>query len=358
MYQFFGIGWWFLFSISVCTGQWNNQPVFPVDSGFVLLGKLLESYKPNQVLDYTNARIQMYQRIYNIKDTVYCVYSRHALYLDPNDFDPIGYLAKGCSNNGINCEHTFPQSKGAETGNARSDMHHLFPARAAVNESRSNYPFGEVDDRLTQNWFYKSTSMSSKPNKDIDEYSEGYRDKFEPREDHKGNVARAIFYFITMYDLQSDRSFFEVMKKDLCDWHLKDPVDSLEWARTFQIAQFQDKKANPFVLDCSLARRTYCTTSAPCLHINGTNALDIKHAFSFNNPAAELLTLHWSDLPFDDLEINLRNMDGRVSYYQKAVPTSSQTARIDLSTLPTGIYILTLLNRTYHFSFKTKITKL
>lgn len=148
------------------------------------------------------------------------------------------------------------------------------------------------------------------------------------------------------------------MKKDLCDWHLKDPVDSLEWARTFQIAQFQDKKPNPFVLDCSLARRTYCTTSTPCLQINGINALDIKQVFSFNNPVSELLTLQWNYLPFDDLEICLQNMDGRVSYYQKAVPTSTLTANIDLSTLPSGIYILTLSNRTSYFNFRNKITKL
>lgn len=358
MRQLFTCCNWVLFCVSTCSGQWNNQSIFPTDSGFTLIGKLIESYKPNQVLDYANARVQMYQKIYNIKDTVYCVYSRHALYLDPNDFDPIGYLAKGGSNNGINCEHTFPQSKGAETGNARSDMHHLFPARAAVNESRSNYPFGEIDDRLTQNWFYKSGSMSIKPSKDIDEYSEGYRDKFEPREDHKGNVARAVFYFITMYDLQSDRSFFEGMKKDLCDWHLKDPVDSLEWTRTFQIAQYQNKKANPFVLDCSLARRTYCPTSNPCLNINETKDPNFASSFNLNNPIYDQLTINWNHLLYGDLELSLYNIDGRLTHFIKSIHTSLGNISIDLTALPTGVYFLLIRNNKSGSTYRNLITKI
>jgi hypothetical protein len=41
-----------------------------------------------------------------------------------------------------------------------------------------------------------------------------------------------------------------------------DPVDSLEWQRSNLIAQYQDHKANPFVLDCSLVQRTYCPSNS------------------------------------------------------------------------------------------------
>ena len=118
--------------------------------------------------------------------------------LNPNDPNPIGTLIRNGSSSGINTEHTFPQSKGARNGNARSDMHHLFPARAGVNEARSNYPFGEIKDSRTDRWYYKAITKRSIPTVGIDEYSESIRGLFEPREDHKGNVARAMFYFYTI----------------------------------------------------------------------------------------------------------------------------------------------------------------
>lgn len=263
-----------LFHIEIGTAQFKQITIFPNDTSFVLINKLVQNFKPATVLDYSNARLKMYQEIYNVHDSVSCVYTNHTLYLSPASSDPIGYLSKNGNANGINCEHSFPQSKGADNGNARSDMHHLFPARAAVNEARSNYPFGEIMDQKTDEWFYKSFVQSTIPTQSIDEYSESINGLFEPREDHKGNVARAIFYFFTMYELQADRSFFESMRTTLCDWNLKDPTDSLEWTRTYLIAKYQDQKPNPFILDCSLAKRTYCNQSSNCSQISATKSFD------------------------------------------------------------------------------------
>lgn len=263
-----------LFHFEIGIAQFKQIIIFPNDTSFVLINKLVQEYKPASVLDYSNARLKMYQEIYNIHDSVSCVYTNHTLYLSPASSDPIGYLSKNGNVNGINCEHSFPQSKGADAGNARSDMHHLFPARAAVNEARSNYPFGEIADQKTDNWFYKSFVQTTIPTQQIAEYSESINGLFEPREDHKGNVARAIFYFFTMYELQADRSFFEGMRPTLCDWNLKDPTDSLEWTRTYLIAKYQDQKPNPFVLDCSLAKRSYCNQSSNCSQISASDALE------------------------------------------------------------------------------------
>ncbi len=236
----------------------GHVDVFPGVEGKELLQLLRKHYKPATVLDYRQARIKMYTEIYNENDTVYGVYTRYGLYLPPDVSDPIGWLIRGGSDYGINTEHTFPQSKGARYGNARSDMHHLFPAMARVNEARSNYPFGEIDDQRTRWWFYKDKLMYSIPKENIDAYSEGIEGMFEPREDHKGNVARAMFYFMTMYRSQADAAFFQRQRKTLCQWHYLDPVDSLEWTRNLMIAAYQDGKPNPFILDCSLAKRTYC----------------------------------------------------------------------------------------------------
>jgi hypothetical protein len=332
------------------SGQWKTMDVFKSDTGFFLITKLAQNYKPTQVLDYSQARVKMYTEIYNIKDTVYCVYSKHALYLSPSSVDPIGDLIKNGNSNGINCEHTFPQSKGADIGNARSDMHHLYPSRAAVNEARSNYPYAEINDSNTDHWYYKTQNLTTKPSSLVNEYSEGISNQFEPREDHKGNVARAIFYFFTMYEFQSDASFFNSMKTTLCDWHNYDPVDSLEWERTFAIAKYQDNKANPFVLDCSLAKRAYCPNLQIC-KIN-SNTIDL---FDQINP--------YYDYYSKEIRLNTISTDKKISYniYNALGQIVSQKNNIansniiQLNSYSNGIYFFQLLIDGQQLVFKFQI---
>jgi len=339
--------------------QWMNTTLFPGDSAYFLLSKLVTQYKTSTVLDYSNARVKMYQEIYNEKDTVYCVYSKHALYLNPASIDPIGDLIKNGNPNGINCEHTFPQSKGADQGNARSDMHHLYPSRAAVNEARSNLPFHEIEDRQTTNWFLKSSSQSAIPSVNKDLYSEGNNSAFEPREDHKGNVARAIFYFMTMYELQADRTFFEDIKADLCNWHLLDPVDSLEWQRTHLIGKYQNDKVNPFVLDCSLARRTYCPFSKLCAAATSTQNLD-KLQFHLTstmvvNEIEIMLDLHSGITEFN---ITILDLNG-VNVFEESVEENYDDDKIlvYISHLPAGMYYIVLGNQ-FSNSLPKKLIKL
>merc|ERR1711965_1162019 len=142
----------------------------------------------------------------------------------------------------------------------RGDIHHLFPSWRSPNQSRSNHPFGEIEDVNTTSWWYYANggSVSSIPSTHLDEYSEYYNSTFEPREDHKGNVARAVFYFWTMYrtnndivtDTQDNEAFFEGMKQTLYAWHKADPVDAKEISRSNGIESIQGNK-NPFIHDTS-----------------------------------------------------------------------------------------------------------
>ncbi len=244
-------------------GQYGQVELFPGVSGDALLRELVENYQAQIIFfDYGTSRDTMFRNVYGVNDSLRCVYSGHTVYMDPSK-DPTTTVYMNGSDNGINTEHTFPQSKGAEFGNARSDMHHLYPTRAKVNEERSNFPFGDIDDNETDVWFYKDKSQFNKPTTNIDEYSEWKWQMFEPRESHKGNVARAIMYFYTMYKAQADAAdpdYFSSMLPTLCEWHFLDPVDSLEWVRTWKIAKWQ-VYPNPFVLDCSLVSRTYCNNT-------------------------------------------------------------------------------------------------
>lgn len=344
-----------IFQFEIGVAQFKQISIFPNDTSFVLINKLVQEYKPATVLDYSNARLKMYQEIYNVHDSVSCVYTHHTLYLSPASSDPIGYLSKNGNANGINCEHTFPQSKGADNGNARSDMHHLFPARAAVNEARSNYPYGEISDPKTEDWFYKSFVQSTIPTQQIDEYSESINGLFEPREDHKGNVARAVFYFFTMYELQADRSFFESMRPTLCDWHLKDPTDSLEWTRTYLIAKYQDQKPNPFVLDCSLAKRSYCNHSPNCSQISATDAFDHNQISISPNPFNAFIKIH-TDTKLDRIDCSIYNSIGHLVMHTNLNLKTSGTSW-NLEDLSPGYYFVVFSNSQKQFIKRLSIIK-
>lgn len=240
----------------------SDIPVFPHLAGDDLLNAIINDYKPVSVLGYGEARDVLYGTIYNEDDTVRCVYTGHALFL-PQGVDPSIHLYMNGSADGINCEHTYPRSKGADddNGNAFSDMHHLFPTRTAVNSARSNFPFGDINDSQTTKWYYLDQAQSDIPTINIDLYSEVINGRFEPREQYKGNVARAIFYFFAMYKneaIDADPDFFESQRDAFCMWHKQDPVDSLEWERTYMIGQYQNGLPNPFILDATLASRSFC----------------------------------------------------------------------------------------------------
>lgn len=122
----------------------------------------------------------------------------------------------------MNVEHSWPQSHGAR-GTAKSDLHHLFPTTSSINSTRSNFPFCEV----TQ---VKWAGEGSKMGKDVNGTT-----CFEPPAQHKGDLARAMFYFAIRYDFHIDEAQEKVLRK----WSHEDPVDSFELERHKRIVDFQ-----------------------------------------------------------------------------------------------------------------------
>lgn len=306
-----------IFIASIVQAQHQQQTVLLNQNGQQLLDDLVDSYKPNIVLDYDDARDTMFAKIYVFKDSIQCVYTSHQLYLNPQ-VDPSTLLFNGGSGNGINTEHTYPQSKGAGSGNAKSDLHHLFPVRAATNSARSNFPYAEIEDLQTTAWYYKTISESS-PSQHKNVYSELNLNArtFEPREEHKGNAARAIFYFYTMYKAEADAAdpaFFARQLPTICQWHLDDPVDSLEWERTYMIANYQEGKVNPFVLDCSLPYRTYCPHLPENSCFTAYNTLADFGAVlyqNFPNPANSTTTIQYELDRSTEVQISIYDARGQ-----------------------------------------------
>ena len=220
-----------------------------------LFNFLINNYTTSNTLSYNNARDVMYSIIDLRSDnTLKGIYTNYTITIDPSQ-DP----RPQTNALNMNCEHSWPQSMGASGSPQKSDMHHLYPTRGNVNSSRGNKPFDEINDDQTDKWWRLDYYETSIPNQFIDEFSEVDNDneKFEPREDVKGNIARSMFYFYTIYNDVANQNFFDIQKDILYEWHKQDPVDEIELSRTYAIAGYQNNIPNPFVLDSSLVKRIW-----------------------------------------------------------------------------------------------------
>lgn len=236
-----------------------QEIIFPGLNGNVLLDSLAAKYKPTSVLNYNDARDIMFSEIYNQSGINICTYTGDTIaipYAHPNPRT----IANAHVPN-WNTEHIYPQSKGAGSGNANSDLHHLVPVRADVNSSRGNSAFGFVENQNVTNWWNHNGSTSSAPSANSNLCSKAMGSStFEPRDAVKGDIARAVFYFFTVYNseaITADSDFFGKQYKSLKTFHELDPPDVLESQRNDLKAAVQDGKINPFILDTTLVRRAF-----------------------------------------------------------------------------------------------------
>jgi len=247
-----------------------------------LFNYLSTNYKTSTTLGYNQARDVMYS-IIDLEDdnTLKGIYTNYTITIDPNQ-DP----RPQTNAQNMNCEHSWPQSMGAGSEPQKSDLHHLYPCRGNVNSSRGNKPYAEIDDNDTDKWWRFDYYETSIPSQYIDEFSEVDNDngKFEPREVVKGNIARGMFYFFTIYNDEADHNFFEEQKDFLNLWDKQDPVDDIELARTLSIATYQDDIVNPFVIDSTLVKRIWYFNC----YENVTSQELIEHIIGYNNYEATI----------------------------------------------------------------------
>ncbi|MEI1375933.1 endonuclease [Nostoc sp. UHCC 0926] len=94
-------------------------------------------------------------------------------------------------------------------------------------------------DTSTKKWYRNNTVQSTIPSSAIDEFSESTSSEFEPREKVKADIARAIFYFYTIYRNQAERvdlNYFQNQRQTLCKWNQQDLPDITEIERSHAIA--------------------------------------------------------------------------------------------------------------------------
>lgn len=203
----------------------------------VLKADLHDTAKKGQrSFNYDDARVKLFKEIHLEKDAqgyyIHGVYCQKKYYLTPDELSGTRLPNADI----FNTEHTWPQSRFSSKFNSKTqktDLHHLFPTYSKINAERGNYPFGEVS---------RERRVSCETSQSGPALSTGKGIYFEPPKAHKGNVARAMFYFSVRYQIEIDpiqEEYFRV-------WHREDPVDAQERARNEKIAKLQGNR-NPFI---------------------------------------------------------------------------------------------------------------
>jgi hypothetical protein len=189
-------------------------------------------------LGYNLARQQMYSFTDENNGQIECVYTGFKQNASFTTFP-----------NPINTEHLIPQSLFGSASPMRSDIHVIRPTHGDVNTARGVLRFNEVPD-AGATWYgvnatgaYIFTTTQPNPNAAFSERNASY---FEPKENMKGDIARQIFYFYTMYPTQAGDMNLVGDMNVLYAWHQQDPVSLLELQRNNRIESVQGNR-NPYI---------------------------------------------------------------------------------------------------------------
>ncbi len=213
---------------------------------------------------------------------------------DPNNSSNVWLLYKQSSipkidfgglANEWNREHLWPSSHGGFSTSkpTGTDLHHLRPTDASVNSSRGDKDFdngGEQHGEATLCYFTDDT--------------------WEPPDNVKGDIARAIFYMEVRYEGDNGEVDLEIednttstsgspgklgVLSTLMQWHENDEVDAAEQARNNNIYNTYQHNRNPFIDHPEYVNAIW--GDGVILAPEPTN-----HASDFS---ANCITLNWAD---------------------------------------------------------------
>lgn len=298
----------------------------PSNSNFVTdLSNRLKS--PHDTIFYSNYAPTLVNN-YLTRDTtggkkvVDCVYTGTNYVYD----EPFTWW-NGTNNGVLTREHTFAQSwmplnpvlgGGWPSVNGKevleyNDLHNLFPAHQLnANSKRSNNPFGVV-----ANATYTSPTGVGKLGTDADG-----KTVYEPKDDQKGDVARALFYMLLRYN--GDRSYAWRLPANqdiavLLQWHQQDPPSALEIARNEYIASTQ-KNRNPFIDNPTWVNRINFT-NLTYIPLPASLVLTAPNGGEIIAPGS-VTSISWTSINIDSVIIELLIKDTLHSVVAKAVAAS------------------------------------
>ena len=255
---------------------------------------------------------------------VTCVYSgENKIYTEPFDW----------SSNGYSREHTYCHSwmptNPATLLPEYSDYHHLFPTNLnEVNIVRSNNALGIVVN-------VTSTYLGSKYGTDANGQT-----VFEPRDEHKGDAARAMMYEAICYTTISGNSWALPSYQNqylLKQWHFQDPPDNWEIARNDFIDSLQNNR-NPFVdsIDYACFVNFSNMTYEPLACEASINELLNNGFITYPNPSKDEINLHVDATTISSYQII--DFQGRVVL--SADVNNLALVKANISKLNAGTYLV------------------
>ena len=255
---------------------------------------------------------------------VTCVYSgENKIYTEPFDW----------SSNGYSREHTYCHSwmptNPATALPEYSDYHHLFPTNLNdVNIVRSNNALGIVVN-------VTSTYLGSKYGTDANGQT-----VFEPRDEHKGDAARAMMYEAICYTTISGNSWALPSYQNqylLKQWHFQDPPDNWEIARNDFVDSLQNNR-NPFVdsIDYACFVNFSNMTYEPLACEASINELLNNGFITYPNPSKDEINLHVDATTISSYQII--DFQGRVVL--SADVNNLALVKANISKLNAGTYLV------------------
>ncbi len=264
---------------------------------------------------------------------------------NPSGSDPYNYNhgSNNCGNYSLegdcyNREHLVPQSSFNSASPMKSDIHHVVPSDGRVNGYRGSYPFGNVN---TPSW----TSLNG--SKRGTSAMSGYNGTvFEPIDEFKGDIARAVLYFAVryedtidgytsfdMFNGTNDEVFYPWAIAVLLDWHTNvDPVDQRERNRNVAAYAFQNN-ANPFVDHPEYASMIWNPVTDNEAPTAATNLVA-------SNPTGNSVVLNWT-AGTDNIAVTSYDV-----YKDGSITTSSSNTSITVTGLaPNTEYCFTVYSK-------------
>ncbi len=259
---------------------------------------------------------------------VTCVYSgENLIYTEPFDFTANGY-----SREHTYC-HSWMPTYPAQNQPEYSDYHHLFPTNLNnVNILRSNNPLGDVVNVSSSYLGCKSGTNANG------------QTVFEPRDEHKGDAARAIMYEAICYNSVDGNNWALPGTQDqmvLKNWHFQDLPDNWEVARNDFIDSLQNNR-NPFIdsVDyvCFIDFSNMTYDPDACVP-SSTEEILKNGFFTYPSPASEVLNLHVHSTFISSYQIY--DKLGRVVYAEEV--NNLKLVKVDISNLNIGNYFVKVI---------------
>ncbi len=233
-----------------------------------------------------------------------------------------------------NREHLWAQSWTNDNSTHKTDLGHVYPTDGYVNNRRSNYAFGEVGS---------ATWTSRNGGKLGSCRTPGFSGTvFEPIDDYKGDIARALMYVsVRYYQEDSGWSTSDMTNKSvikdwamtmLLRWHEEDPVSEKEINRNNAVYGIQGNR-NPFVDYPEFANKIW----DPHWSVDENECIVVN---VWPNPTTSTVNIKGENLE----AVYMYNAMGQL-ILTLDVTDSDEQSSIDVSGFNSGIYFMNIVSQ-------------